>query len=54
MHHHMKPEVDAGDITAVKRFPIYDGEKIETVIEGTYENLIVLFYEIMAEILKGK
>ena len=53
MHHHMKPEVDAGDIIAVKRFPIYDGEKIETVIGGTYENMIVLFYEIMAEILKG-
>ncbi len=53
MCHHMKPEVDAGNIIAVKRFPIYDGDKIETVIERTYDNLIVLFYEIMAEILNG-
>ena len=51
--HHMKPEVDAGDIIAVKRFPIYNNDKIKTVIERTYDYLIVLFYEIMAEILKG-
>ena len=51
--HHMKPEVDAGDIIAVKRFPIYNNDKIETVIERTYDYLVVLFYEIMDEILKG-
>lgn len=53
MCHHMQPEVDAGDIIAVKRFPIYQNDDIETLIERTYDNLIVLFYEVMSEILNG-
>ena len=54
MCHHMEPEVDAGDIIAVRRFPVYQADSVETLIERTYDNLIVLFYEIMAKILSGQ
>jgi methionyl-tRNA formyltransferase len=53
MCHHMDPKVDSGDIIAVKRFPVYPSDNIESLIERTYDNLIVLFYEVMSEILNG-
>lgn len=52
--HHMNPKVDTGDIIAVKRFPIYDSDDVESLLNRTYNFCQVLFYEIAELIMEGK
>jgi len=51
--HHMEAKVDTGPIVAVKRFPIFHTDSIETLQQRTYTNQLALFYEVMGTILRG-
>jgi methionyl-tRNA formyltransferase len=52
--HHMASRVDTGAIIAVKRFPVFAADNVATLLSRTYEYQLVLFYEIVSLILKGK
>jgi methionyl-tRNA formyltransferase len=52
--HHMASKVDTGAIIAVKRFPIYAEDTVETLLKRTYENQIALFFEIIELLSNGK
>ena len=52
--HHMAPKVDTGAIIAVRRFPVYPKDNVETLLQRTYENQIALFFEIVGLIAEGK
>jgi methionyl-tRNA formyltransferase len=51
--HHMAAKVDTGAIIAVKRFPIYPEDTVETLLKRTYENQIALFFEIAGLMADG-
>jgi len=52
--HHMASKVDTGAIIAVKRFPVYPDDNVESLLKRTYEHQIELFFEIAGMIAKGK
>ena len=52
--HHMASKVDTGRIIAVRRFPIYPEDNVESLLKRTYENQIVLFLEIAQMIVDGR
>ena len=52
--HHMARKVDTGRIIAVKRFPVYPEDDVDTLLKRTYENQIALFFEIANMIAEGK
>ncbi len=52
--HHMLASVDAGQIIATKKFPLYPTDNVESLLQRTYNALLFLFYEIMDFILLGK
>ena len=52
--HHMNPKVDSGDIIKVLKFPIYPSDNVETLLTRTYEHQLILFYEIINYLHKGK
>lgn len=52
--HHMKPNVDTGDIIEVKRFPILLTDDVAQLITRTYDYQLVLFYKIMSLIILGE
>ncbi len=52
--HHMVKEVDTGKIIAVKRFPVFPSDDVKSLLGRTYDYQLVLFYEIMGQILNGK
>jgi methionyl-tRNA formyltransferase len=52
--HHMASKVDTGAIIAVKRFPVYPEDNVETLLKRTYENQIALFFEITGLVAEGK
>ena len=52
--HHMAPEVDSGEIVAVRRFSVYQEDSVLTLSEKTYAHMQTLFYDIMDIILSGK
>ncbi len=52
--HHMLRKVDSGQIITVKRFPIESHETVLSLKEKTMNILMLLFYEIMDIIIKGK
>ncbi|MCC7117601.1 MAG: hypothetical protein IT310_03665 [Anaerolineales bacterium] len=52
--HHMAGKVDTGKIIAVKRFPVYPEDNVETLLARTYENQIALFLEIIGMLAKGE
>jgi methionyl-tRNA formyltransferase len=52
--HHMASRVDTGAIIAVKRFPVFAADDVATVLSRTYDYQLVLFYEILGLILRGK
>lgn len=51
--HHMVPEVDAGPVVRVVRFPIWPIDTVDTVLTRTYDYLLVLFYEVLATLVAG-
>lgn len=52
--HHMAPRVDTGNLIATKRFPVFPGDTVETLLRRTYAFQLVLFYEVMGFLLQGK
>lgn len=52
--HHMYAKVDTGPIIAVRRFPVYPEDGVESVLKRTYEHMIELFFEIMGLLAEGK
>ena len=55
--HHMAPSVDTGDtgeIIAVRRFPVFQTDNVDSLLQRTYAHQLVLFYEIVQSILEGK
>jgi len=52
--HHITPEVDAGPIIKVIRFPIYKFDTVKTLRDRSLSYLLVLFYEILDLFLAGK
>lgn len=52
--HHMAAKVDTGKLIAVKRFPVFPSDNVASILERTYEHMIVLFYEVLSGILKDE
>ncbi|MBI5840518.1 MAG: hypothetical protein HZB19_10485 [Chloroflexi bacterium] len=52
--HHMASKVDTGTIIAVKRFPVYPEDNVDTLLKRTYENQMELFFEITGLMAEGK
>jgi methionyl-tRNA formyltransferase len=52
--HHMARKVDTGRIIAVRRFPMYPEDDIESILNRTYENQMALFFEIVQIMADGK
>ena len=52
--HHMLSHADTGPIIAVKRFPVFKSDSVDTLLSRTYDYQLVLFYEIASTILEGK
>jgi methionyl-tRNA formyltransferase len=52
--HHMAAKVDTGDIIAVRRFPVFNEDDVESLLLRTYENQIAQFIEIAGMIADGK
>jgi methionyl-tRNA formyltransferase len=51
--HHMARRVDTGDIIAVNRFPVFEGDDVASLLHRTYAYQLVLFYEIAAYMIPG-
>lgn len=51
--HHMVRKVDTGDIVAVRRFPIFEGDDVASLLRRTYAHQLVLFYEIAGHMIAG-
>lgn len=52
--HHMASKVDTGAIIAVKRFPVFPTDTVASMHSRTYDNQLVLFYEVVGTIIKGE
>jgi methionyl-tRNA formyltransferase len=52
--HHMAGKVDTGNIIAVKRFPVYAEDDVETLLRRTYEYQIALFIDILQRVADGR
>ena len=50
--HYMAPKIDTGKIIAVKRFPIFETDNIDTLLHRTYAYQLILFYDVMSHIIK--
>lgn len=51
--HHMVTNVDAWQIIAVERFPVYESDNIATLLVRAYDYQLVLFYRVIDLILNG-
>ncbi|MCE5207095.1 MAG: hypothetical protein LLG42_02165 [Chloroflexi bacterium] len=51
--HHMEPKVDTGRIIAVKRFPIFPGDCVRSLLARTHDIQLVLFYEVLGILISG-
>jgi len=52
--HHMSVAVDTGNIIAVKKFPVYSNDNVDTLLSRTYDFQLVLFFEMLGLILNGE
>ena len=52
--HHMAPQVDSGAIIAVRRFPVFPEDNVESLLKRTYEHQMALFFEIAALLAEGR
>jgi methionyl-tRNA formyltransferase len=52
--HYMDKKVDAGNIIAVKRFPIFPTDDVSSLLSRTYDFQLTLFYEIIGKIFSGE
>jgi methionyl-tRNA formyltransferase len=52
--HHMASKVDTGSIIAVKRFPVFREDGVDSLLKRTYEHQMELFLEILGLIAEGE
>lgn len=52
--HHMAPRVDTGAIIATRRFPVLSNDDGGTLLARAYDYQLVLFYEVVARIIRGE
>ena len=52
--HHMLSRVDTGKIIAVKRFPVFPTDDVDSLLTRTYEFQLTLFYEVVGTILNSQ
>ena len=52
--HHMAPRVDTGAIIATQRFPVLSNDDGGTLLARAYDYQLVLFYEVVARIIRGE
>jgi methionyl-tRNA formyltransferase len=52
--HHMTPQVDAGPIVAVRRFPVTSDDTVETLVNRTSVQLLRLFEHLLPAIASGE
>lgn len=52
--HYMDAKVDTGKIISVKRFPIFPGDDVNSLLMRTYSFQIILFYEIAGLMLRNE
>jgi methionyl-tRNA formyltransferase len=53
MCHHMVRHVDTGEVIAVRRFPLLEGDDVASLLRRTYAYQLVLFYEIAGYMIAG-
>lgn len=52
--HHMAAKVDAGPIIEVRRFPVFRSDDVASLLDRTYDYLLVTFYDIVTMVAAGK
>lgn len=52
--HHMAPRVDTGAIIATQRFPVLSMDDGGTLLARAYDYQLVMFYEVVARIIRGE
>lgn len=52
--HRMAPRVDTGAIVAVRRFPVFPSDNAGSLLARAYGYQLVLFYEIVARLVRGE
>lgn len=52
--HIMEPKVDSGRIIAVKRFPVFPSDTVESLLSRTYTHQLALFYEVLSLLALGR
>jgi methionyl-tRNA formyltransferase len=52
--HYMDKTVDTGNIIAVKRFPVFPTDDVDSLLSRTYDFQMTLFYEIIGKIICGE
>ncbi len=52
--HHMIPQIDAGPIIAVARFPVLPTDTGGTVLLRAYDHQLILFYDVVGRIIRGE
>ena len=51
--HYMDPAVDAGTIIREVTFPVYDTDDVESLLRRSHVNLLVVFFEIVDQVLNS-
>ena len=52
--HFMAAKVDSGEIIATKRFPVFPSDDVASLVNRTYDFQLILFYEVVGQIIKGE
>ena len=52
--HHMAARVDAGEIVAVRRFPVLASDDAGTLLAKAYDFQLALFYDILGRMVRGE
>lgn len=52
--HHMIPQVDAGPIVEVRRFPVFQADTVLTLTRRCHAHIAAVFYDIVSLILLGE
>lgn len=51
--HHMHETVDSGPIVAVRRFPVFDCDSVESLTDRCYHHLFALFVDVVGGAVQG-
>jgi len=50
--HHMEPKVDTGMIIDVRKFPVFQTDNVESLLNRTYDIMLGQFYDVIGHLLK--